>query len=127
MPTSKPMTDLKDGENKMLFKIPTIEWEHSQNSCQSTNTFNQYTIQILPDICLCYYGNGRYKEFKNLHDAKEWVEQTHYPAQVAKYFKLISKDTVKNLIDEVIDTVIDDSTHDNCVSLKIDKLLGELF
>lgn len=34
---------------------------------------------------------------------------------------------ISNLIDELIDSVVDENTHDNCVQLKIDKLKQAIF
>lgn len=119
----------------MLFKIPKLEWntiydgttDKVLKTVTCTNSFIDYTIQHQDNNFYCFYGNGRYKEFKDLQDAKEWVEFTHYPAQVNKFLVQVPRQTILNHIDEIIDTVTDEHTHDNCVELKIGKMIGALY
>lgn len=80
----------------MKFKIPVIQWVEQHEVCfdghrrqtyLSQNTFIEYAIQSENGLFYCYYGNGRFREFASLIQAKEWVETVHYPDQVKKYFK----------------------------------------
>ncbi len=71
----------------MNYKIPKINWLKNGLSLVSTNAFISYSIQKIDKTYLCYYGNGRAKEFKSVTDAMEWVQDTHYPAQVDKLFE----------------------------------------
>ncbi|SPX85359.1 hypothetical protein [Moraxella ovis] len=84
----------------MRFEIPTIKWSAQNETCFdgharethiSKNTFCEYAIQVEKHSFYCYYGNGRFKQFISLGDAKEWVETVHYPSQVQKYFKIIDR------------------------------------
>lgn len=67
-----------------------IIWGHDpeDNTTYSKNTFNSYVMQYLEDCIWCFYDKGKYKEFSNIEDAKEWVSEVHYPAQIEKYFTL---------------------------------------
>lgn len=80
----------------MRFKIPVIQWVVQKERCFddcsrqthiSKNTFVEYAIQVEAGLFYCYYG-GRFKEFNSLENAKKWVQEIHYPAQVAKYFEV---------------------------------------
>ncbi|WP_411350537.1 hypothetical protein [Moraxella lincolnii] len=76
----------------MLLKIPKIVWEYSTTyECDvAVNTIIPYTIRDIKGEIHCYYGNvGRYKLFTHIEDAKEWVEQIHYPQKLANYFEVI--------------------------------------
>ena len=79
-----------------LYSIPKIVWKTSYllqgnltRKVETTeNTFISYYIHFeVDDMYRCYYGNGRFRDFNTLEEAKEWVSEVHYPAQVAKYFK----------------------------------------
>ncbi|WP_432481644.1 hypothetical protein [Moraxella sp. ZY200743] len=80
----------------MKFQIPEILWVtqkekgfdgHCRVTHISKNAFIEYAIQVEAGLFYCYYG-GRFKEFNSLENAKKWVQEVHYPAQVAKYFKV---------------------------------------
>lgn len=80
----------------MKFEIPPLIWVvqselcfngHRRQTYLSQNTFIEYAIQSENGLFYCYYGNGRFREFASLMQAKEWVETVHYPDQVKKYFK----------------------------------------
>lgn len=81
------------------FKIPTVLWKEryskSQNnvllskSWETTNTFIPYTAHYIEESFRCYYGEGRYKEFTTLEQLQDWVQNTHYPAQIAKYMERV--------------------------------------
>lgn len=82
---------------KYCYSIPKIKWQTSIMDDEgiarvitfSSNTFIEYFIHKNKDNeYRCYYGSGRYKEFTSSDEAKEWVEQVHYPAQVEKYFEI---------------------------------------
>lgn len=82
----------------MKFKIPVIQWVAQKEQCFddcsrqthiSQNTFVEYAIQSEKELFYCYYGNGRFKEFFSLDEAKHWVETVHYPRQVQKYFDMV--------------------------------------
>lgn len=70
----------------MKFEIPAIKWEKDGLKKISTNTFITYTIR--PNG-VCNYGEGKFKECQSVDDAMDWVETTHYPAQVKKYFRVV--------------------------------------
>lgn len=80
-----------------MYKIPKLKWsdrlEQALDTYRkvwfTTNTFNDYYIQKEDDLFYCYYGNGRFREFKSLDEAKDWVENTHYPDQVNKYLEKV--------------------------------------
>lgn len=82
----------------MYFKIPKLIWkdrieqvlDNYRKVWFTTNTFNDYYIQHESGTYYCYYGNGRYNEYSSLEEAKEWVEQVHYPAQVSKYLEKVN-------------------------------------
>lgn len=79
----------------MYFKLPEkIQWYFKDGVLQSKNTFITYTIQFLEDCVWCYYGNGRFKEFGTEQEAQEWVANVHYPSQVAKYFTVITEESL---------------------------------
>lgn len=82
-----------------LYSIPEIKWgvillnqdEEVIVVRVTENTFIEYAIYLgVGDTNRCYYGNGRFRDFKTEDEAKEWVSEVHYPAQVAKYFKLVT-------------------------------------
>ena len=81
----------------MTYKIPKINWLKNGLSLVSTNAFISYSIQKIDKTYLCYYGNGRAKEFKSVTDAMDWVQDTHYPAQVDKLFER-DPDAVDNTV-----------------------------
>lgn len=71
----------------MKFEIPSIVWGKVDDGIYtSKNTFVEYTIIKTDGFYYCNYSGGKFKEFKYLKDAKDWVETVHYPAQVKKYF-----------------------------------------
>lgn len=76
-----------------MYKIPKIKWQvinHGQVvSAETTNTFVEYSIKPINNEYYCFYGNGKHKIFKCVNEAKEWVEQVHYPAQIEKYLDRI--------------------------------------
>lgn len=83
-----------------LYSIPEIKWntillnqdEEVRVARVTENTFIEYVIHSEVDgMNCCYYGNGRFKYFKTEDEAKEWVSEVHYPAQVQKYFNLIEE------------------------------------
>lgn len=82
----------------IYFKIPKLIWkdrieqvlDNYRKVWFTTNTFNDYYIQHENGIYYCYYGNGRFNEYYSLEEAKEWVEQIHYPAQVAKFLEKVN-------------------------------------
>ena len=72
-----------------MYVIPKIKWFERNTGTivvhETLNTFNTYSVKNIDGEYYCFYGDGRHKIFKTLCDAKEWVELTHYPAQVEKY------------------------------------------
>lgn len=76
---------------KSLYSIPPIKWglDNSTGRVFTTNTFQSYDIQRDRNHYVCFYKQGAYKEFNSLNEAQEWVEQIHYPAQVAKYLEKV--------------------------------------
>ena len=83
-----------------LYSIPEIKWktillnqdEKVIEARVTENTFIEYAIYLgVGDMNRCYYGNGRFRDFKTEGEAKEWVSEVHYPAQVQKYFNLVKE------------------------------------
>lgn len=74
-----------------LYRIPPIQWDKDKHSGRyfSTNTFQSYDIHLDRGRYVCFYKQGAYKEFNSLNEAKDWAEQIHYPAQVAKYLERV--------------------------------------
>ncbi|WFF39272.1 hypothetical protein LU290_03350 [Moraxella nasibovis] len=76
----------------MKFKIPQIHWQQipkdGWTKYKSTNTMHDYHINALDGEYLVWYKDGGHKVFDSLDKAKDWVQNTHYPAQVAKYFEV---------------------------------------
>lgn len=70
----------------MKFEIPAIKWQKDGLKKISTNAFITYTIF---ENGLCNYGEGKFKQCQSVEDAMDWVENTHYPAQVKKYFRVV--------------------------------------
>lgn len=72
-----------------MYVIPKLQWQERNTEhvtmVESKNTFIEYSIKYIDCYWYCFYGNGRHKVFKTLPDAKQWVEDTHYPAQVEKF------------------------------------------
>lgn len=80
-----------------LYTIPKIKWKTALLPQEGVSrvikftegTFIEYFIHSEVDgMYRCYYGNGRYRDFKTEKEAKEWVAEVHYPAQVEKYLKV---------------------------------------
>ncbi|AKG07812.1 hypothetical protein AAX06_06185 [Moraxella bovoculi] len=85
-----------------LYTIPEIKWKtallHQDGIVREVkfteDTFIEYFIHAEIDgMHRCYYGNGRFRDFKTEEEAKEWVSEVHYPAQVEKYLNLITNQT----------------------------------
>lgn len=78
----------------MKFEIPKILWQSEQKDGWikhiSTNTMHAYDINAVDDEYWVCYKDGGFKKFKDLDEAKSWVQNTHYPEQVAKYFEIVS-------------------------------------
>lgn len=73
----------------MIIEIPKIKWKRIDDGVYvSTNTFIEYAIIKTDGFYHCNYAGGKFKEFKTKDEAKEWVQSTHYPAQIKKYFKV---------------------------------------
>lgn len=70
----------------MRFEIPPILWAKKDGKRISQSTFITYTIS---ENGLCNYGEGKFKQCQSVEDAMDWVENTHYPAQVKKYFRVV--------------------------------------
>ena len=66
--------------------LPKINWETTDESTNATNTDVVYPYSIiwngLEKEYHCYYADGKFKPFKTVADAQEWVEQVHYPEKV---------------------------------------------
>lgn len=108
----------------MLFKIPKLMWKpEDENKFSTDNTFIEYVITKVEDKFLCFYGNGRYKEFNELNEAKDWVEQTHYPAQVAKYLLKVNKTEFEDRLQEILDAQTDDSINENDFHLLVNEFI----
>ena len=84
-----------------LYTIPKIKWTTAllpQNGVGGViefteGTFIDYYLHSEVDgMYRCYYGNGRFNEFKTEKEAKEWVSEVHYPAQVEKYLEVYSNE-----------------------------------
>lgn len=69
-----------------------IKWEVVNDTTQSTNTVN-YKYAILWNAFekeyQCYYADGKFKPFKTVAEAQEWVETVHYPEKVKEILKQI--------------------------------------
>ena len=86
----------------MNYQAPQIEWQEPKNNeviydnnyqndviCFWHNPINSYFIRKNPDEkspkpFIVAYGGRELKEIASVADAKEWVEQTHYPSALAK-------------------------------------------
>ena len=86
----------------MNYQAPQIEWQEPKNNeviydnnyqndviCFWHNPINSYFIRKNPDEkspkpFIVAYGGRELKEMASVADAKEWVEQTHYPSALAK-------------------------------------------
>lgn len=80
-----------------MFKIPQILFKKiDDEKTQSVNTIIDYTIHQAYGKTVCYYGNGRHREFSSIDDAKDWIINTHYPAKVAQYFDKVEADITAN-------------------------------
>lgn len=82
-----------------LYSIPKVKWktvllnqgEEVRVVKFTENTFIEYAIYSEVDgMNSCYYGNGRFREFRTEDEAKEWVSEVHYPAQIEKYLQLVT-------------------------------------
>lgn len=69
-----------------------IKWEVVNDTTQSTNTVN-YKYAILWNAFekeyQCFYADGKFKPFKTVAEAQEWVETVHYPEKVKEILKQI--------------------------------------
>lgn len=70
-----------------MFTIPSIQWEGNK----TVNTFITYTIINMNDVHICNYADGKFKEFTTIADLKDWVENVHYPAQIAKFMEKVNE------------------------------------
>ena len=86
----------------MNYQAPKIEWQEPKNNeviydnnyqnnviCFWHNPINSYFIRKNPDEkspkpFVVAYGGRELKEMASVADAKEWVEQTHYPSALRK-------------------------------------------
>lgn len=79
-----------------LYTIPKIKWKTTSTARVikfTEGTFIEYFIHSEVDgMYRCYYGNGRFRDFKTEKEAKEWVSEVHYPAQVEKYLEVYSNE-----------------------------------
>ena len=98
----------------MNYQVPRIEWQepksdsvldcngkhpvyHPDVICFWHNPINSYFIRKNPDEkspkpFVVAYGGRELKEMASVADAKEWVEQTHYPSALIKAgFKPVSE------------------------------------
>ena len=79
-----------------LYTIPKIKWKTTSTVRVikfTEGTFIEYFIHSEVDgMYRCYYGNGRFRDFKTEKEAKEWVSEVHYPAQVEKYLEVYSNE-----------------------------------
>lgn len=71
--------------NKPMFTIPPIQWDGNK----TVNTFNTYRIINKDNVHICNYAEGKFKEFVTIADLKDWVENVHYPAQIAKFMERV--------------------------------------
>lgn len=69
-----------------------IKWEVVNDTTQSANTVN-YKYAILWNAFekeyQCFYADGKFKPFKTVAEAQEWVETVHYPEKVKEILKQI--------------------------------------
>lgn len=67
-----------------------IKWEVVNDTTQSTNTVN-YKYAILWNAFekeyQCFYADGKFKPFKTVAEAKDWVETVHYPEKAREILK----------------------------------------
>ena len=79
-----------------LYTIPKIKWKTTSTVRVikfTEGTLIEYFIHSEVDgMYRCYYGNGRFRDFKTEKEAKEWVSEVHYPAQVEKYLEVYSNE-----------------------------------
>lgn len=107
-----------------MYQIPKLMWKpEDENKFSTDNTFIEYVITKVEDKFLCFYGNGRYKEFNDLNEAKEWVQYIHYPAQVSKYLLKVNKTEIGNRLQEILDAQTDDSINENDFHLLVDEFI----
>ena len=100
----------------MNYQAPKIEWQEPKNNeviydnnyqnnviCFWHNPVNSYFIRKNPDEkspkpFVVAYGGRELKEMASVADAKEWVEQTHYPSALRKAgFKPVSQEALERL------------------------------
>ena len=100
----------------MNYQAPKIEWQEPKNNeviydnnyqnnviCFWHNPINSYFIRKNPDEkspkpFVVAYGGRELKEMASVADAKEWVEQIHYPSALRKAgFKPVSQEALERL------------------------------
>lgn len=100
----------------MNYQAPKIEWQEPKNNeviydnnyqnnviCFWHNPINSYFIRKNPDEkspkpFVVAYGGRELKEMASAADAKEWVEQIHYPSALRKAgFKPVSQEALERL------------------------------
>ena len=82
----------------MLFSIPEIRFEENLGVITTKDTISDYIIRTIDGVVFCYYESFRRegkmpKEFKTVQEAKDWIVNTHYPSQLAKYLKTLTINT----------------------------------
>lgn len=88
-----------------LFKATPPKWIDNNGEPSATTAFGIYNIKQRPDgYYNCYYGDGKFREFKSVGSAKEWVETIHYPAQIDKFFEVIGASDTLHRITEWAET-----------------------
>lgn len=99
-----------------MYKIPQIQYRYlgsressdthilqeslsslgTDDSLETTNTIFPYVIRYGGGRYYVFYtdfsdfrGSRRPNEFRNIEEAKEWIEQIHYPSQIAKFLEKV--------------------------------------
>lgn len=82
--------------NKFLWQeikplLTKIKWESNDESTNAINTDVVYPYSILWNAIekewRCYYADGKFKPFKTVAEAQDWVETVHYPEKAREILK----------------------------------------
>lgn len=87
----------------LLYQPKPLKWKISPyQHLVTTSPFTSYRIYFDPKekSCICHYCHHASREVglkhgKSINGLVEWVEQTHYPSQVKKYFNEIKLEKVE--------------------------------